>query len=61
MTLTRRYTALGDACSAEDCPAITSSKVGEGGVTARLTLTIPRDMYNIVVEDVPPSGMEVSS
>ena len=59
MTLTRRYTALGDACSAEDCPAITSSKVGEGGVTARLTLTIPRDMYNIVVEDVPPSGMEV--
>ncbi len=52
----RRYVLEGQDCSG-GCPALTSAQVGQT-VLVRLSLTVPRDVDNLVVEDVLPAGME---
>jgi uncharacterized protein YfaS (alpha-2-macroglobulin family) len=45
-------------CPQEDCPAIHSAFVGDS-VAVRLTLALPQDAYNLVVEDYIPAGSEI--
>lgn len=61
ITVSRSYYLAGQDCSQEECPPITSLSLGSRGqlVTARVTLTLPREAYYLVVEDYLPAGMEV--
>ncbi len=46
------------ACPQSDCAPLQSAAVGET-VTVRLTLVVPQDVYNLVVEDYIPAGSEI--
>ena len=45
-------------CPAQDCAPIQSARAGQK-VTVKLTLTVPHDAYNLVVEDYIPAGAEI--
>jgi uncharacterized protein YfaS (alpha-2-macroglobulin family) len=51
------YPAL-KACAQADCTALQSAAVGDS-VSVRLTLVVPQDAYNLVVEDYIPAGAEI--
>jgi uncharacterized protein YfaS (alpha-2-macroglobulin family) len=58
LTISRAYYATGEACTAENCPAITSAGVGDL-VTTRVTLTLPNSMHYLEVKDYIPAGTEI--
>jgi uncharacterized protein YfaS (alpha-2-macroglobulin family) len=57
MTVSREYV---DASCQKDCPAITSINLQAGAqVQARVTLTLPHDVYYLALEDYIPAGAEI--
>jgi uncharacterized protein YfaS (alpha-2-macroglobulin family) len=58
LSLSRAYYPAGDACLAQGCSPIQSAQQGER-VSVRLALTIPNDVYYLVVEDYIPAGAEI--
>ncbi len=52
----RQYSLEGQDCSG-GCPALTSAQVGQT-LLVRLSLTVPRDTNNLVVEDLLPAGVD---
>lgn len=57
----RQYYAYAEECRMPDCEPIdrTSLSAVDGQVLVRLTVTVPKDMYYVTVEDIIPAGMEV--
>lgn len=58
ISISRDYLPAVLDCSHEDCVSIDSAKPGEK-VTVRLTLTVPNDVYHLMVEDYIPAGAEI--
>jgi hypothetical protein len=58
MSVSRAYYLLGEACPEGDCQAVQGAQVGER-VRVRLALTLPNDVYNLMVEDYIPAGAEL--
>jgi alpha-2-macroglobulin len=58
ISLSRRYETLGADCTQGECASLDSARVGEQ-VNVRLTLVLPNDVYNLLVEDSIPAGSEI--
>jgi alpha-2-macroglobulin len=60
ITLDRTYFVAGQDCTKVTCQPVDQIKTGTAtqpnAITVRLTLTIPHDMYNLMVEDYIPAG-----
>jgi uncharacterized protein YfaS (alpha-2-macroglobulin family) len=56
--LTRGVYPSSSACPQTNCAALQSASVGET-VSVRLSLALPQDVYNLVVEDYIPAGAEI--
>ncbi len=61
LTISREYALASPDCSGEDCPAVSSVSLSDKNpvVNVRLTVTVPEDMYYLVVEDNIPAGTEI--
>jgi uncharacterized protein YfaS (alpha-2-macroglobulin family) len=60
LSLTRAYYRAGQDCREQVCPALTEIDLTDPApVVVRLTMTLPEDMYYVVVEDYLPAGAEV--
>ena len=64
LSLSRDYYLVGDGCPGEpECEPIESFTLAPDQpgqlVTAAITLVVPHDVYNLIVEDYIPSGTEV--
>jgi uncharacterized protein YfaS (alpha-2-macroglobulin family) len=61
LSITRAYTLSGPNCQKSQCPPVTTVKMGGQSqlLTVRLTLTLPHDVSNLVVEDMIPAGTEI--
>jgi uncharacterized protein YfaS (alpha-2-macroglobulin family) len=58
VSVSRAYYPTGEACTAENCPAIQGAQSGDR-VKVRVTLTVPNDSYYLLVEDYIPAGAEI--
>lgn len=60
VSLTRRYYIAGQDCKKTECKAIDSISLGAAKVVlVRLTVTVPRPMYYLALEDTIPAGLEI--
>ncbi|HVN53111.1 MAG TPA: Ig-like domain-containing protein [Anaerolineaceae bacterium] len=71
LTIERSYFAWGQSCGQQGCtpvqdaqlsggpPPLEGGRSAPGQVTVRLTVTAPKDMYHLRVEDWVPAGMEI--
>jgi uncharacterized protein YfaS (alpha-2-macroglobulin family) len=60
MSIARQYVLAGQDCARRACPPLEVIDLGNPQpVQVRLTLTVPEDMYYVVVEDTLPAGAEV--
>jgi hypothetical protein len=64
ITLDRVYSLTDDACDPDDgCPPITSLTLDPQDpsqrITVTLTIIVPEDMYNLIIEDYIPAGTEI--
>jgi uncharacterized protein YfaS (alpha-2-macroglobulin family) len=60
LTIERHYYRAGQDCRKQDCQPIEVVDLTDPQpVLARLTLTVPEDMYYVVVEDSIPAGAEI--
>jgi uncharacterized protein YfaS (alpha-2-macroglobulin family) len=61
LQIERQYYAYGEDCRMPDCEPLQqiSLSAPNGQVSVRLTVTVPKDMYYVAVEDIIPAGMEV--
>ncbi|GAP08080.1 large extracellular alpha-helical protein [Anaerolinea thermolimosa] len=58
--LQREYFRGGVDCRAQVCAPVQEAEVGNpDGLVVRLTLTLPEDLYYVVVEDFIPAGAEI--
>lgn len=58
--LTRQYFRAGQDCRKETCLPVTEASLSDPQpLLARLTVTVPEDMYTVVVEDRVPAGVEI--
>ncbi|GAB4477389.1 MAG: hypothetical protein Kow0088_16220 [Anaerolineales bacterium] len=57
-TISRAYRMLGESCTSKSCPAISSGKTGTR-VEVRVTITIEKDAYYVLVKDYIPAGSEI--
>ncbi len=59
--ISRSYYLSGQDCRAEACQPVMDAALGNNGqfITVRLTVTLPEDMYYVVVEDTAPAGTEI--
>ncbi len=55
--VTRSYYSASASCLVTDCPALSEAQVGDK-LLVRVTLTLPNDVYYLVVEDYLPAGSE---
>ena len=56
----REYFTGGQDCKAQDCTPVKEAELGSlDGLLVRLTVTVPKDMYYVVVEDTIPAGTEM--
>lgn len=56
----REYFRAGVDCREQACEPVTEAELGDmNGLLVRLTVTLPTDMYYLVVEDAIPAGTEV--
>ncbi len=56
----REYFTAGVDCKQETCEPVTEAQLSNtAGLLVRLTVTLPKDMYYLVVEDSIPSGTEI--
>ena len=58
LVVSRAYYDMKAECDVYDCEPLFAALAGDL-VTARVTLTIPNDMYYVIVEDFLPAGAEV--
>ncbi|MEK6221245.1 MAG: hypothetical protein N2D54_03260, partial [Chloroflexota bacterium] len=58
LSISRAYYTLGQDCTNQTCQSISTSSVGDL-VQAKVTVTLPDDMYYLQVEDFIPSGAEI--
>ncbi len=58
LTVSRDFYPSAPACPKSDCAALQSAAVGET-INVRLTLVVPQDAYNLIVEDYIPAGSEI--
>jgi uncharacterized protein YfaS (alpha-2-macroglobulin family) len=61
LTVSREYVLAEAECSPQGCPAVNSVSIQASNpvVVGRVTVTVPQDMYYVVVEDRIPAGMEI--
>ena len=61
LAVSRMYTLAGMECVSSECPSIerASTQISNPVVVAHLTITVPEDMYYLVVEDFIPAGSEI--
>jgi uncharacterized protein YfaS (alpha-2-macroglobulin family) len=64
LAISRAYYLAGQDCTQTTCQpvsevALSGDPANPSAVTVRLTLTLPHDMYHLVVEDNIPAGAEV--
>ena len=60
LSITRQYYLAGQDCRKETCQPIDTAELSSPQpLQVRLTLTVPEDMYSVVVEDTIPAGTEV--
>ncbi len=60
VSVTRRYYVAGQDCRKAECKPISSIKLSESKtVLVRLTVTVPRAMYYLALEDTIPAGTEI--
>jgi uncharacterized protein YfaS (alpha-2-macroglobulin family) len=57
-SISRAYRVLGQRCGLQNCPSIRSAKAGTR-IEARLTLTVEKDAYYVLVRDFIPAGSEI--
>lgn len=57
-SVSRAYRVLGDNCGLKSCPILTAAKAGTR-IEARLTLTVEKDAYYVMVKDYIPAGSEI--
>jgi len=60
ISIARRYYPKGADCAEEKCSPIEKLATGEK-VTVHLTLVVPNNMYNLMVEDYIPAGTEIQN
>lgn len=61
LTISRDYILAGGNCTTQDCPAIDSISLQAKNpvVIGRVTITVPRGIYYVVIEDAIPAGAEL--
>lgn len=61
ITVERKYIAAGGDCRFEDCQALTEIQLEQPSpvILAQLAVTVQDDIYNLVVEDYIPAGVEI--
>jgi len=61
LTISREYTLAGQNCSVQDCPIVNSTSLQDENpvIVSRISLTVPEDMYYVVVKDSIPAGSEI--
>ncbi|HTX79923.1 MAG TPA: alpha-2-macroglobulin family protein, partial [Longilinea sp.] len=61
VTITRDYYPVGQDCQAEECKPISSVQLANPSqeVQVRVTVTVPKEMYYLVVDDNIPAGAEI--
>ncbi len=57
-SISRAYRLLGEQCGAKSCPAIQSAKANTR-IEVRLTLTVEKNAYYVMVRDYIPAGSEL--
>jgi hypothetical protein len=57
----RKYILAGGDCRLENCPALSEIKLGQPSpvILAQLSITVQKDVYNLIVEDFIPAGAEI--
>ena len=58
ISISRNFYDLNLDCSKAECQPLTSADAGDL-VSAHVTITLPHDMYYVIVEDFLPAGAEV--
>lgn len=61
VSISRAYYAFGEDCKMPDCTPIEEMSLSAENtqVMARISVTVPHDLYYAVIEDYMPAGMEV--
>jgi uncharacterized protein YfaS (alpha-2-macroglobulin family) len=63
LSLERAYFLAGQDCTKVNCQPISEIQLASGvqtqAITVRLTVTLPHDMYNLMVEDSIPAGTAI--
>jgi alpha-2-macroglobulin len=60
ISLSRAYYRSDQQCRLEDCVPVTQAALTDNAeLLVRLTVTIPQDMYFVIVKDTIPSGVEI--
>lgn len=57
--VSRSYYSGSASCLVTDCPALSDAQIGDK-LLVRVTLTLPQDVYYLVVEDYLPAGSEAA-
>ena len=64
LTIERAYYVSGQDCAKTTCQPVSETRLSSdpsqpNAISVRLTLTLPHDMYNLMVEDTIPAGTEI--
>jgi hypothetical protein len=64
LTITRAYYASSQDCTKTTCQPVSETQVSSdpsqpNAISVSLTLTVPHDMYNLMVQDNVPAGMSI--
>lgn len=60
ISISRKYFRGGLDCAKEECNPVSEAALGQDAtLVVRLTVTLPEDMYYVVVEDSIPAGAEI--
>jgi uncharacterized protein YfaS (alpha-2-macroglobulin family) len=64
LAIERAYYASGQDCAKTTCQPVSETHMSSdpsqpNAISVRLTLTLPHDMYNLMVEDTIPAGTEI--
>lgn len=57
-SISRAYRILGQDCGTRSCPTVNTAKAGTR-IEVRVTLTVEKDAYYVVVQDYIPAGSEI--
>lgn len=57
-SISRAYRVLGENCGLKSCPTVNAAAAGTR-IEARLTITVEKDAYYVMVKDYIPAGSEI--